>query len=113
TGARRPASRPTSTKRAWKGRPEGADLGNGLALCVDSPCLRSDSVPRQQAAPIPNRANFRRVIGLCTRSPWKFIRLPPDSFLLLKGQPPTIISHCWVFPSPPGRIESQCSDPVP
>src|SRR5437588_2664403 len=62
TGARRPASFATSTKRAWKGRPEGADLGSGLARCVDSPCPRSDSALSEYAAPIPNFANLRRVI---------------------------------------------------
>src|SRR5437660_10777428 len=62
TGACKPASCPTSTKCAWKGRPEGADLGNGLALCVESPCVRSHSPPRESADPIPNCANLRRVI---------------------------------------------------
>src|SRR6266704_1427350 len=69
TGACRPASRPTSTKRAWKGRPEGADFGNGLALCVESPCARSPLLPRENAVPIPNCANLRRVIFIGRRSP--------------------------------------------
>src|SRR6266576_688056 len=68
TGACRPALCPTSTKRTWKGRPEGADLGNGLALCVESPCVRSHSLPRENADPIPNCANLRRVIVIGRRS---------------------------------------------
>src|SRR5256885_5844153 len=69
TGACRPALCPTSTKRAWKGRPEGADLGNGLALCVESPCVRGHSLPRENADPIANCANLRRVIVIGRRSP--------------------------------------------
>src|SRR5256885_4184216 len=61
-GARSPACCATSTKRAWKGRPEGADRGNGFALCVEMPCVRSKLLPSENPAPNPNCANLRRVI---------------------------------------------------
>src|SRR5882762_2549498 len=61
-GARSPASCATSMKRALKGRREGADLGIGLALCVEMPCVRSKVLPSETPAPNPNRANLRRVI---------------------------------------------------
>src|SRR5580765_6325085 len=59
-GACSPASCATSTKRALNGRPEGTDLGNGFALCVEMPWGSSQCSPSESPAPKLNCANLRR-----------------------------------------------------
>src|SRR5579859_5842833 len=68
-GASSPASCPTSTKCALNGRPEGAALGNGFALCVERPWGSSQCSPNERPAPKLKCANLRREMFTDRRPP--------------------------------------------
>src|SRR6266436_3022506 len=60
-GAVNPAAAATSTKRALKGRPEGAGLAMGFAVWVATPCAKTRSAVAVSTEPRESCTKVRRV----------------------------------------------------
>src|SRR6266849_9907580 len=69
-GAFNPAAAATSTKRALKGRPEGAGLAMGFAVWLATPCARSRSAVAVSREPSESCTKVRRVKVITELNPW-------------------------------------------
>src|SRR6266849_9136284 len=69
-GAFNPAAAATSTKRALKGRPEGAGLAMGFAVWLATPCAMSRSAVAVSTEPRESCTKVRRVKVITELNPW-------------------------------------------